>query len=187
MSLTKLQSKLLPDKIPIPTKLHMNTVINFFSTLIHECITDFTGNYCTACNALTTQQVFCAACNVSIKLINIKNEQNNNFSFFLYQGALQRTIIQAKFAPNQAVAASILTLLDRHTQLLAILKKYNFDAITFVPIHYRRRLKRGFDFSSLFAKKLAIILKLPVWDILICSQFIKPSTLHNREIRCFAN
>lgn len=44
----------------------------------------------------------------------------------------------------------------------------SFDAVTFVPMHRLRFLKRGFNQSRVLAEKTADILCLPVEDTLIC-------------------
>lgn len=43
-----------------------------------------------------------------------------------------------------------------------------FDAVTFVPMHRLRFLKRGFNQSRLLAEKIADILGLPLADTLVC-------------------
>ena len=43
-----------------------------------------------------------------------------------------------------------------------------FDAVTFVPMHRSRFLKRGFNQSRVLAEKIAEILGLPLEDTLVC-------------------
>lgn len=43
-----------------------------------------------------------------------------------------------------------------------------FDAVTFVPMHRLRFLKRGFNQSRVMAEKIADILNLPLEDALLC-------------------
>jgi predicted amidophosphoribosyltransferase len=53
-----------------------------------------------------------------------------------------------------------------------------------VPIHWRRRIKRGFDLSAIFALTLGKKLKLPVLDLLENTRFDTPLTLaKSREER----
>ena len=159
----------------------MSTFLNSIAKLVYKNITDLTGYHCITCKTMISKQVFCESCSVSIKLSGIQPGHSNTYAFFSYQGALQKAIVQAKFIPNKAIATYILTLLHENAALLSLLKQHDFEAIFFVPIHTKRILKRGFDFSSLFAKKLAAILSLPVLDVLICKQFAEPSTINNNH------
>lgn len=47
----------------------------------------------------------------------------------------------------------------------------NFDVVTFVPMSFSKKLRRGFNQSELLAKRLSKILKLPLCDdLLLCGK-----------------
>ena len=54
-----------------------------------------------------------------------------------------------------------------------------FDAVTFVPMHRLRFLKRGFNQSRVMAEKIAYILNLPLDDTLLCLRNGKDSTTYS--------
>lgn len=47
-------------------------------------------------------------------------------------------------------------------------RNIRFDAVTFVPMHRSRFLKRGFNQSRVLAEKIAVVLGLPIADTLVC-------------------
>ncbi|MBE6787737.1 MAG: ComF family protein [Ruminococcaceae bacterium] len=52
-----------------------------------------------------------------------------------------------------------------------IYKEIDFDYITFVPMHFLKRLKRGFNQSQILANKLSRILGIPLRDDLLNVKF----------------
>ncbi len=55
---------------------------------------------------------------------------------------------------------------------LAVRNAYNginFDAITYVPLSFKKQLKRGFNQSELLAKQISEILRIPILDVLYCN------------------
>ncbi len=55
---------------------------------------------------------------------------------------------------------------------IALKNVYNdikFDAITFVPLSFKKKLKRGFNQSEILARCISEILKIPTIDILYCN------------------
>lgn len=107
-------------------------------------------------------QIFCRHCEPSIKTADSE-------AVFLFTGPIREVIHQAKFKPDESKAR----------QLMRIIPPLDLspEAIVFVPIHWRRRLKRGFDLSALFALALSKQLKIPVFDWLQNTRFDKPLTL----------
>jgi ComF family protein len=92
-------------------------------------------------------------------------------AIFLFSGPIREVIHQAKFKPDESKARQLMRHLPNITPLSQT------DVIVFVPIHWRRRLKRGFDLSALFALALSKQLKIPVLDWLQNTRFDKPLTL----------
>ena len=58
----------------------------------------------------------------------------------------------------------------------------NFDAVTFVPMHKLRLLKRGFNQSRVLAEKTAAILGLPLYDtLMVLKNGKRQHDLHGRQ------
>lgn len=80
-------------------------------------------------------------------------------------GVTQSAMYSLKFARKEYIAKFF-------AERMAITVKtcYNdidFDMVTFVPMSFSRKLKRGFNQSQLLAKRLSKILKLPLYDGLL--------------------
>ena len=111
---------------------------------------------CIACDDISAGSIFCRYCEPSIRFSETA-EALLNFS-----GPIQKVIQQAKFQPDEIKAR----LLMRYLQNLTFPQEIqsNLNGIVFVPTHWRRRLKRGFDLSAIFALFLSRKLHLPVLD-----------------------
>ncbi|MBH1988597.1 MAG: ComF family protein [Myxococcaceae bacterium] len=129
---------------------------------------------CIACDQICHLDTFCKHCRPLLEASNLN-------SLFLFQGPWRKAIQQAKFKPDE-IRARRLVRFACHQSFPWDAKQ--FQGITFVPIHWRRRIQRGFDLSGLFASALAKQLKLPVLDLVRSIRFEPPSTLKkNREER----
>ena len=127
---------------------------------------------CIACDAISQTHIFCRHCEPSIQLA----EEN---ALFWFTGAIQETITKAKFEPSESRARKLMSYIREIPPPLFFSK---LDGITFVPIHWRRRLKRGFDLSALFTLAFSKQLKLPIFDYLKNTRFDKPLTLSHSKI-----
>lgn len=116
-------------------------------------------------------ETFCRHCEPTVKTAD-------SDAVFLFTGAIRDVIHKAKFSPDESKARQLMRYAGAclpepwHRQEIS-----GFDGIVFVPIHWRRRLKRGFDLSALFALALSKQLKIPVLDWLQNTRFDKPLTL----------
>jgi predicted amidophosphoribosyltransferase len=122
------------------------------------------------------QSEFCEDCCDLIKRLDHE-------AMFAFAGPIQTAIQQAKFLPSEIKARRLMRNLPPFEKggQGGISAR---DAITFVPIHWRRRIKRGFDLSAIFALTLGKKLKLPVLDLLENTRFDTPLTLaKSREER----
>ncbi len=128
---------------------------------------------CLGCEQLCIQSEFCEDCHDFIKRLDHE-------AVFAFAGPIQTAIQQAKFLPSEIKARRLMRTLSSAWQAPSPQGGEGFgvrDAITFVPIHWRRRIKRGFDLSAIFALTLGKQLKLPVLDLLQNTRFDAPLTL----------
>lgn len=131
---------------------------------------------CLACNQLCGLETFCFYCKPSVRVLESE-------ACFAFSGAIRTAIQQAKFFPNESKARRLVKIIPPFEKegLGGI---FDPQGIVFVPIHWRRRLKRGFDLSALFALALSKQLKIPVLDWLQNTRFDTPLTLaKSREER----
>ncbi|MES2504649.1 MAG: phosphoribosyltransferase family protein [Myxococcota bacterium] len=128
---------------------------------------------CLACDQLVNLETFCQFCEASIRPADAA-------AVFMFSGAIRTAIQQAKFMPNESKARRLIAYASQHTA-----SEYaSLEGIVFVPIHWRRRIHRGFDLSALFAIMLSKQLGIPVRDWLRNIRFDKALTLaKSREER----
>lgn len=117
-------------------------------------------NVCGVCEKINNNYI-CNKCNMKIKQYKKSNIDNidSNKSFnthayiFIYDGIIRKKIIKYKFlnAPYLYYFFSSVILDD--LKLIEYIKK--FDIIIPVPIHKKRRKKRGYNQSELIAKELS--------------------------------
>lgn len=141
---------------------------------------------CAACNDISNLQLICTLCQSTISPAKL-SYSTEIVSIFSYSGAVKKIIIEAKFCRNEKKARSLISYWSKQACKVSFLEKLgnvHFDAVCFVPIHWRRRLWRGFDLSALFAIEVARKLNLPLLDVLISKRLDKPLTLaHSKTER----
>ena len=79
------------------------------------------------------------------------------YSFGAYEGVLRRLIHLYKYARMRTLAGPLAVLLAR-----ALPRDEAFDAIVPVPLHWRRRLQRGFNQAELLARGMSRVTGIPV-------------------------
>ncbi len=85
-------------------------------------------------------------------------------SSFPYEGIFKKCILNMKFhsKPYYAKKMGIIMAED----IRNFYKGYSFDIITSVPLHRKRKRKRGYNQSELLAKEIAAELNIPYKEIL---------------------
>ena len=100
---------------------------------------------------------------------------------FYYEGTVQQGILSMKFRGRRSRAVRFAPYLARTA---AGHLSGEFDAVTYVPVHFLRRARRGFDQSRLLAKAVA-----DIWDTKLLTTLRKKrnnppqSTVKSREAR----
>jgi predicted amidophosphoribosyltransferase len=104
---------------------------------------------------------------------------------FAFGGGLRDAVVAAKYLPDERRARCLARFWADHLRDAPLpIAAETYQAITFVPAHWRRRLWRGFDFSPLLAQALGDVLALPVVDALRCSRHEAPlSAAQSRQER----
>ena len=107
-------------------------------------------------------------CNDCWKKINIpylfKKLNNEYFDYIFcgsyYKNEIRNMIHNFKFHKKAYLYKYFIKLCLRDKKIYEFLRK--FDCITYVPMHYKKQIKRGYNQSELLAKELGKRLDLPV-------------------------
>lgn len=76
-----------------------------------------------------------------------------------YEGLLREVVLRMKSASGESLAWSMGELFA--TRAALALAAANFDAVTAVPLHWRRRISRGYNQSETLARAAARKLQVP--------------------------
>ena len=121
-------------------------------------------------------------CNDCLKKINIpylfKKLNNEDFDYVFcgsyYKNEIRNMIHSFKFHKKAYLYKYFIKLCLRDKKIYEFLRK--FDCITYVPMHYKKQIKRGYNQSELLAKELGKRLDLPV---LKCLEKIKENKVQS--------
>jgi predicted amidophosphoribosyltransferase len=134
---------------------------------------------CHACEDNSKLQLFCEICASTI-VAAPQNLGNPISAAFQYSGAVQKVIRQAKFGPDENKAHALIRHWRSHFKSDSLplgVDIRDIDGVCFVPLHWRRRILRGFDLPAIFAGGLAKAIDVPVLDLLVSQRFDKPLSL----------
>ncbi len=126
--------------------------INYALNLIYP-------NVCGICNKLCDEDI-CPKCELKLKNIaKVKIDKYHDRTFgkhlyiFQYEGIIKSKLIDYKFNEKVYIYKAFVKFMLKNKKVCRFLKSY--DIIIPVPIHKNRKLKRGYNQTSLIAKKIA--------------------------------
>lgn len=126
--------------------------INYVLNLIYP-------NVCGICDKLSDEDL-CKKCELKlneIATIKINEHLNKYFKkhlfIFKYEGIIKKKLIDYKFNERVYVYKAFVNFMLKNKKVCRFLESY--DIIIPVPIHKNRKLKRGYNQTSLIAKKIA--------------------------------
>ena len=103
----------------------------------------------------------CKNCNQEIQKYKIKtNIRTERFHLLKYEGIIREKMIAYKFYDKSYLYNLFYKILIDDKSACDFLKSY--DIIIPVPIHKKRKWKRGYNQSELIAKKVSSELKIPI-------------------------
>ena len=127
--------------------------------LIHYAICLIYPNVCGICDQPCKENL-CKKCEINlnnIAKVKIDTYQDKNFkkhlSIFKYEGIIKNRLIQFKFHEKIYVYKAFVNFVLKNKKVCNFLK--NYDIIIPVPIHYHRKVTRGYNQSALLAKEIA--------------------------------
>jgi ComF family protein len=130
---------------------------------------------CPRCGLVLAEGTLCAAC----------RKQRFRFDCLTalgdYRGELREAVLRMKRPSGAALAASIAALLGetRASQLC----QWNVDVVTFIPMHWGRRLVRGINSPERMAVGLGRLLELPVARMLRRRRYTPTQGFRSRQAR----
>ena len=116
-------------------------------------------NVCGICDKICKSDL-CKKCEIDLKNIakfKIDTYTDKNFKkhiyLFRYEGIIKESLIKFKFNEKPYIYKSFANFLIKNKKICRFLKSY--DIIIPVPIHYNRKVTRGYNQSALIAKEIA--------------------------------
>lgn len=126
---------------------------------IHHAINLIYPNVCGICDRVCKDNL-CKKCEIylnKIAKIKIDTYLSKNFGkhlfIFVYEGTIKERLINFKFHDKIYIYKSFVNFMRKNKKICKFLKSY--DIIIPVPIHYQRKIIRGYNQSDLLAKEIA--------------------------------
>ncbi len=152
----------------------MNNILDNILSLIYPPVCGFCGKI--------DKNYICKKCSLKIKEYEIKNDCitknmyiDEGYSIFRYKGIIRDTFIKYKFNNKPYLSKTFSKIILKNKKICGILKKY--DIIIPVPVHKKRKQKRGYNQTEIIAREIAKALDIKiVTDVLIKNKNIKPQS-----------
>ena len=155
--------------------------INYAINLIYP-------NVCGICDKICKDDL-CKRCEIKLNNISkfkIDTYKNKKFKrhiyLFKYEGIIKERLINFKFHQKAYIYKSFVNFLIKNEKICRFLKSY--DIIIPVPIHYNRKVTRGYNQSALLSKNIAIKLQIDYDEkVLLKRVNNKPQSTKNKQER----
>ncbi|MFV0519838.1 MAG: ComF family protein [Lachnospirales bacterium] len=177
-----------------------NEIIDFLLDLVYppkcyNCKKLFKSNknkfICPKCEKLLLEEskktIRCPICSKAMSDIKLcgfchQSKVYHNHSIFTYDGFYKKAIYEVKYSENKGLCKALALM---YTEYLIENKEYfkTFDYIVPVPLHKNKLRKRGFNQSSIMAKNISDIIKVPYIDILERTVNTKALSKYNKDER----
>lgn len=148
-----------------------------------------TPEFCVGCRE--EGEIFCSACQANWwttpELLWPKGVIKEHFAIGPYQDrVLQTLLLQWKYHQVASAKRALLSLVQSTMRdyLPAI---SSVDAVTFVPLHWRKKNERGFDQAEELAVAVAEVLEVPVLSLLTRRRYTSQQAQVEREKRAVAD
>lgn len=143
-------------------------------------------NVCGICDKVCKDNL-CKKCEIylnKIAKVKIDTYLSKNFGkhlfIFVYRGTIKERIINFKFHDKIYIYKSFVNFMRKNKKICKFLESY--DIIIPVPIHYQRKIIRGYNQSALLAKEIAKYFKNLeyIQDVLFKNINNKPQRTKNK-------
>ena len=145
-------------------------------------------NVCGICEEICKESL-CKKCAIKMRKyeINLINKHkkmyfNESMHIFKYDEIIRQKLIEYKFQDKAYMYKTFAKIILKNKKVCGFLEKY--DIIIPVPIHKKRRLKRGYNQTELIAKEICKNISLELkTDVLIKQKNIKAQSELNKNER----
>lgn len=135
-------------------------------------------NVCGICGKICKESL-CKRCAIEIEKyeINLVNKNkkmyfNESMHIFKYNEMIRQRLIEYKFQDKSYMYKTFAKIILKNKKVCGFLEKY--DIIIPVPIHKKRRLKRGYNQTELIAKEICKNISLELkTDVLIKKKILR--------------
>lgn len=103
--------------------------------------------------------------------------------YFRRKNAVSRIMHQVKYRKGKGLAVELGHELGR----MILQLDHDFEAITYVPVHWRKRFKRGYDQAELIARGVSIETGLPLLRKVLRRSRHTVSQTHENRLQRFSN
>jgi len=156
--------------------------------LINHAINLIFPNVCGICDKVCKEDL-CKKCEIqlnNIVKVKIDNYNDKNFKkhlyIFKYEGIIKERLIKFKFREKVYIYKAFVKFLIKNKKVCRFLKSY--DIIIPVPIHYNRKVTRGYNQSALISKEIAKKLDIEYKEkVLFKKVNNKPQSTKDKEAR----
>ena len=155
---------------------------------INHAINFIYPNVCGICDKVYEKDL-CPKCtvrlnNIAKNKIEVYEDKNfkNHIYLFKYDGIIKERLIKFKFNDKPYIYKAFVNFLIKNEKICRFLKSY--DIIIPVPIHYNRKVTRGYNQSALISKEIAKILHIDYSENMLLKKINnKPQSTKNKEDR----
>lgn len=155
---------------------------------INHTINIIFPNVCGICDKICEDDL-CKKCEIKLRNIakvKIDNYDDKNYKkhlyIFKYEGIIKERLIRFKFNEKAYIYKAFVNFLIKNKKVCRFLKCY--DIIIPVPIHYNRKVTRGYNQSALISRELAEKLNIKYEEkVLFKKVNNKPQSTKNKEDR----
>lgn len=155
---------------------------------INHAINSIYPNVCGICDKICKEDL-CKKCEINlnnIAKVKIDIYIDKNFEkhiyLFKYEGIIKERLIKFKFNEKPYIYKSFVNFLIKNEKICRFLKSY--DIIIPVPIHYNRKVTRGYNQSALISREISKNLDINYEkNVLFKKIDNKPQSTKNKEDR----
>lgn len=155
---------------------------------INHAINLIYPNVCGICDRLCREDL-CKKCEINLNsLVKCKIDKYKDKSFrkhlyiFKYEGIIKERLIKFKFNEKSYIYKAFVNFIIKNEKICRFFKSY--DIIIPVPIHYNRKINRGYNQSALIAKEIAKRLNIQYENkVLFKTVNNKPQSTKNKQER----
>ncbi|MBO4816018.1 MAG: ComF family protein [Clostridia bacterium] len=155
-------------------------MLEYILELIYPTTCGFCGKIC--------KDAICKKCELELKQYEInlirKNKKyyKESMHLYKYEGTIRKKIIDYKFNNKAYLYKTFAKIILKNKKVCGFLK--NYDIIIPVPIHKKRKLKRGYNQTELIAKEIAKYTHLKMENkVLLKNKNIVTQSLLNKKKR----